>query len=538
MQNLVTVPKDIKHYILQFLTDSRDLYNLNLTCQELRHNALPFYYNTIHVNGNVDLPVLAAGLVPTNPGLQHLRHLVIKEPYRDDPIECQCQQCPLHSNTYTALTLLANLLPYDRLLTFTCDYIVPLPFPVLATLYRRQPKLRTLRLDSIHLDPVIASLSQDRLANIATVYICTSDPGEASVWNGVLPTLCNLRNLEVIASADRFDGVYPLTADASSQVLAKLLDWTSQESHYKLHLHTLQVQGFDLTDAAETLRCHIHFPGLQILGIQLCANSVRLLEVLYETHELESLNLRTLTIIEAKKNPESQVHNPALSRLLSTFSTLEHIIVRTKGNAAYWPDFRAVAKHAASLRLVYLDCPVSGSPNLLIPKGSLRRLRKLEQFALSMPNIVLAEADHVATARSFRQMRNLLNSLNALPSLHIVQMLDMELGDWGVEQNDRQVFQGYILRQMRIVADYIFKAVSNLRALSLEQCIDRDAHDRCETHSEQYYHRGRTFDAQGREQATAIEASLQGLKQIEPAVVILAMEDLEDGDLFRYGYDL
>ncbi|KAI7588054.1 hypothetical protein KC316_g4671 [Hortaea werneckii] len=466
MQNLVTVPKDIKHYILQFLTDSRDLYNLNLTCQELRHNALPFYYNTIHVNGNVDLPVLAAGLVPTNPGLQHLRHLVIKEPYRDDPIECQCQQCPLHSNTYTALTLLANLLPYDRLLTFTCDYIVPLPFPVLATLYRRQPKLRTLRLDSIHLDPVIASLSQDRLANIATVYICTSDPGEASVWNGVLPTLCNLRNLEVIASADRFDGVYPLTADASSQVLAKLLDWTSQESHYKLHLHTLQ-----------------------ILGIQLCANSVRLLEVLYETHELESLNLRTLTIIEAKKNPESQVHNPALSRLLSTFS-------------------------------------------------SLRRLRKLEQFALSMPNIVLAEADHVATARSFRQMRNLLNSLNALPSLHIVQMLDMELGDWGVEQNDRQVFQGYILRQMRIVADYIFKAVSNLRALSLEQCIDRDAHDRCETHSEQYYHRGRTFDAQGREQATAIEASLQGLKQIEPAVVILAMEDLEDGDLFRYGYDL
>ena len=119
MQNLATVPKDIKHYLLQFLTDSRDLFNLILTCKELREAALPLYYNTIHVNGNVDLPVLAAGLVPTNPGLQHLRHLVIKEPYRDDPIECQCQQCPMQSNTDTALTLLANLLPYDRLLTFT-----------------------------------------------------------------------------------------------------------------------------------------------------------------------------------------------------------------------------------------------------------------------------------------------------------------------------------------------------------------------------------------------------------------------------------
>lgn len=119
MQNLATIPKDIKRCILQFMTDSRDFHNLILTCKELCEAALPFYYNTFHVRGNVSLTVLVAGLVPTNPGLQHVRHLVIKEPYRDDPIECQCQQCPMHSNTDTALTLLANLLPYDRLLTLT-----------------------------------------------------------------------------------------------------------------------------------------------------------------------------------------------------------------------------------------------------------------------------------------------------------------------------------------------------------------------------------------------------------------------------------
>ena len=117
-------------------------------------------------------------------------------------------------------------------------------------------------------------------------------------------------------------------------------------------------------------------------------------------------------------------------------------------------------------------------------------------------------------------------------------MLDVELDDVHFGPNDQQLLEGYILRQMRTLADYIFKAMSNLRALNLEQCIDLNPHEPLATRTEQYYHRGRTIDAQGREQATAIEASLQELKQIEPAVVILEMEDLEHGGLFRYGYDL
>lgn len=116
MQNLATIPKDIKHYILQFLTDSRDLYNLILTCQELRHDALPFYYNTVHVHGNVALPVLAAGLAPTNPGLQHIRHLIIKEPYGYNAINYDPRA--FESRTDIILTFLANLLPHDRLQTF------------------------------------------------------------------------------------------------------------------------------------------------------------------------------------------------------------------------------------------------------------------------------------------------------------------------------------------------------------------------------------------------------------------------------------
>ncbi|KAI7476054.1 hypothetical protein KC351_g9684 [Hortaea werneckii] len=538
MQTLVAVPRDIKHYILQFITDPRDLYSLILTCKELREAAVPFYYNIVHVQGNVALSVLAAGLVPTNPGLQHVRHLVIKEPYRDESIECQ--QCPMQSGTDNALTLLANLLPYDRLLTFTCDCAVPLPSGIMATLCRRQPKLRTLRLDSFHLDPVIASLSQQRRANNATVYICTSEPDEALCWNQVLPTLSNLRNLEVIASADWFDGAYLLTAKESSEVLAKLFDWTSQESQYKLHLHTLQVQRFNLTDAAEILRDNIHFPGLQVLGIQRCADSVRLLEVLHETHELESLNLRTLIIIEAEQSPQSGVHNPALSRLLSTFNTLEHLVVSTKRNAAYWPDFKALAGHAASLRLVRLDCPRPRSPNLRIPGGSLRQLHKLEQIALPMPNINLEEADYGAKAHSFREMRSLLKYLRALPSLQTVQMLDIGLDDVDVEQNHRQILEGHILRQMRTLADYIFKAMSNLRALGLEQCVDldRNPNDRRKIRTEKLYHRGKTFDAQGHEHTTAIEASLRKLKRIEPAVEVLDMEALGHGGLLRYGYDL
>lgn len=119
-----------------------------------------------------------------------------------------------------------------------------------------------------------------------------------------------------------------------------------------------------------------------------------------------------------------------------------------------------------------------------------------------------------------------------------MKILDIELDYADVGQSDQQVLEGYILRQMRTLADYILKATSNLRALSLEQCIDCDPHDRHEAHSEQFYHCGKTIDAVGREQATAIQASLRELKQIEPAVDILGMEDLEHGGLSRYGYDL
>lgn len=255
-----------------------------------------------------------------------------------------------------------------------------------------------------------ASFSPDILANIATVYICTADPEEASSWNRILAALPNLRNLEVAASTDRPDGTSALKADESSEVLAKLLDWTSQESQYKLHLHTCQVQGFDLTDAAETLRCNIHFPGLEVLRMQFCAKSARLLEVLYETHELASLGLRTLIIVEAEKIPESRVHDSALSKLLGTFNTLEHLIIRTKGSAAHWPDYRAMTRHAASLRLLHLDT----SKPRLISQGSerdgspLRQLDKLEHFTMSASSIVLAEADRCGTAECYTRLRKFL----------------------------------------------------------------------------------------------------------------------------------
>ncbi|RMZ24994.1 hypothetical protein D0859_10944 [Hortaea werneckii] len=341
MQNLDIIPRGIKHCILHFLTDPRDLYNLNLTCQELRHNALPFYYiPSTSTSMSLCRSWPLDWLLPT-PGcnISGTCH---------DPIKCQ--QCPMHPNTDLALTLLANLLPHDRLLTFTCDSLVPLSSPILATFHRRQAKLRTLRLDSIDLEPVVSR------ANIATLYLCTSDPDEASSWNRVLPTLPNLRNLELAATRDLNNGPYPLNADAPSDVLTKLLDWKSQESQYKLHLHTLQVQGFELADAAETLRRSINFAELKVLGMQLCENSIRLVEVLHETHEPIRLSLRTLMLVETEQDPASQANNPALSRLLGTFSTLENLIVKTKGSAAYWPDFAAVAGHAASLRLLHLDC--------------------------------------------------------------------------------------------------------------------------------------------------------------------------------------
>lgn len=107
-----------------------------------------------------------------------------------------------------------------------------------------------------------------------------------------------------------------------------------------------------------------------------------------------------------------------------------------------------------------------------------------------------------------------------------------------VVRNDEDFVRGFLLKHTRTLADYIFSAVAHLKAFSFERFKYRHNNNDWKSCSGQCYHRGRIIDALGREQTTAIEASLQELKQIEPAVDILNMKDLEHGGLFRYGYEL
>lgn len=118
-------------------------------------------------------------------------------------------------------------------------------------------------------------------------------------------------------------------------------------------------------------------------------------------------------------------------------------------------------------------------------------------------------------------------------------MLDMRLYDARVVQTDEDFVRGFFLRHTRTLADYVFSTVAHLKAFSFERFNYRHTNNNYwKSCSGQCYHRGRIIDALGREQTTAIEDPLQELNQIEPAVDILDMKDLEHDGLFRYGYEL
>ena len=110
MSTLTNLPADVRWHITSFISEKSDLRRLYRSCKDMYAATIPRLYRNITIHEDIDRAVLAAALSPDNGGLQHVRHLEIVANCGDYHHR--------KSRIDDVVTMLANLLPKDKLLTF------------------------------------------------------------------------------------------------------------------------------------------------------------------------------------------------------------------------------------------------------------------------------------------------------------------------------------------------------------------------------------------------------------------------------------
>jgi len=110
MAKIIHLPLDVRVEIISFLAAKKDLVAICNSCKAFYDAAIPRLYRRMTVTEDVDTEMLNAALGPENAGTQHVRHLEV--------VSSDGNEHSQKSSLDNVLSLLANLLPRDVLLTF------------------------------------------------------------------------------------------------------------------------------------------------------------------------------------------------------------------------------------------------------------------------------------------------------------------------------------------------------------------------------------------------------------------------------------
>ena len=114
MVTLISLPTDIKAYIVSYVVRQEDLRNLFLTCKDLYHVTIARVYHSIVIEEHCGMWPLIGLFHPQNEGLQHIRHVRVKTCSGDDDYH-DCED----GNAENLHMMIAQSLPKDSLLTLT-----------------------------------------------------------------------------------------------------------------------------------------------------------------------------------------------------------------------------------------------------------------------------------------------------------------------------------------------------------------------------------------------------------------------------------
>lgn len=238
------------------------------------------------------------------------------------------------------------------------------------------------------------------LANVTTLQFEISSTATAETCGSVLQHTPSLRNLEIRAHLEKYD-----SGSSKDQMSAHLVDCvfgSFLKKDRRIVLRALQLRGLDLSLASAKLASAIDLSQTDSLGLHMCSNMVDFLGQMTPTGTLLRPTLRTLVLIDRPDSLGSgSVGNDssgvaAVDNLLGSFIGLENLVVAAPDQRALMPGFKAIGNHAATLRLLYIDClplPSSANDANVVTASNLHLLLRqsiqLEQIALEMPQLLL-----------------------------------------------------------------------------------------------------------------------------------------------------
>ncbi|KAI7368117.1 hypothetical protein KC354_g2909 [Hortaea werneckii] len=419
------------------------------------------------------------------------------------------------------------------------------------------PIYRTMTLKLFHVDnrkllqalvPENAALSHAQikrfgsLSNVTTFQFEVSSKTTAETCGSALEHSPSLRNLEIRVHLEKCDTAPQRDVMSAGLVEHIFGNFLKHDRH--IVLRALQLRGFELSSASAKLATAIDVSRIQSLGLHHCSGTADFLGQMKLASGLRHTALRELVLVERSDTRPSAAIT-AMNDLLQSFTGLENLIVAAPWQVALMPGFKALANHAATLKLLYIDClpllsdaddadAVTAS-NLHLLLG---KCISLEQIALEMPDLVLTYIDAeieetskkiavaLAAAPRLRAFRphNELEDRNFEPRLNIdgPGLETNKVTDAGIEA----LLQHWATSFMSLAPGLTATGLAFSRRRPSLGGIEVDRH---------YYVHGHQLDPYGQKSIVVMRMTLDQVMEIEPVSDILEINPYGPG-LFRLGY--
>ncbi|KAK3669690.1 hypothetical protein LTR78_010442 [Recurvomyces mirabilis] len=460
--------------------------------------------------------------------------------------------------------MFADMLPRNRLLTFSCDASYAIDRQAIETLYARQRYLRTFRTDNGDLKRTLGMV--DKLVNITQLHMEVYSPETAKTANAILNSAVKLQHLEIRADLKQYCKATQFLvttvppwghAQASKAIINTVFHREVDKPcdidrlGKKRILRSLQIYDLCSDEAANRLVREVDFARLDSSSLLKCEGMISLLRLVKRTGLPARMNLTELILTQPTEPPGVAEHiDDAIDDFLGSFGGLHTLVIHGPSDENLRPSLEALAAHSSTLRLLYLGCcwvlpddfdddDLPFKPYYEVGElGSfLAECANLEQLALDMPEPILEieEQETQCQCRPFAEALSRAHSLRALRTLTMPNDEDVEDG-----MPDSSAVRISINASFSMCANAYLTYLANLGALSLVhggKRADKNHHHGDIPITPRMYGRGTTTNAYGRKSAVALPLSKPSLQEIEPVSSILDI-DPSDFRMMRRGMNM
>lgn len=386
---LLSIAPELQDAIVSYATQPSVLKNICLTCKQLQSVATPKLYHSVVLD--LQSPSLSTEdrgfLSVKNPGHGHVRHLRFF--LADKP------EYPLGRSTEESceanMKRVLNVLPRNRLKSFTAPYRMKLEEPTFRMLCSQQQALTELSLSIPRMPSTIAD-QREMLQRLTSLSISlhffefpdTRNMDLLSVYGQLVQHAPNLRNLAINGARQ---GSVLGRVDL---ILDKLIVSSRQGQSKPLRLQTASLRGLDFRLAGEYIARVLEVENLVELRIARSAGVAELLDAAAHRFRQKMPRLQGLEFL----CNDYEVCFISLQKFLRSFSGLRYFKLESL-IAVNFAQFNmcSLARHAPTLTdcYVYFHLYEDDSSIYIKTNAELSHFfglhNKLRQFAIDFPDL-------------------------------------------------------------------------------------------------------------------------------------------------------